>query len=133
VFHPPPPPSPHPTHTPGKSLKCRELSLQSGMDTRDAAVNSLLQDVATLLQLLAKQSGELLSQHLAQTTLPALALPPQLQASYSSDISNSLLRLGTGEGGVPQLTFCVGEDRNSAARQIQLSLRQRPYQSGTEP
>jgi hypothetical protein len=63
------------------------------MDTRDAAVNSLLMDVASLLQLLAKQGGEMLMQHLAATTLPALALPPHLQARCLQQIDPLIIRL----------------------------------------
>lgn len=53
--------------------------LQSGMDVRDAAVNSLLGEVSALLQLLTKQGGDALVQHLVQTVLPPLSLPGEPQ------------------------------------------------------
>lgn len=54
-------------------------ALQSGLDVRDAGVNSLLQDVAALLQLLAQQGGKSLVSYLANQVLPPLSLEPQLQ------------------------------------------------------
>lgn len=60
------------------------VRLQSGLDIRDAAVNSLLGDVAALLHVLAKQVGDPLREHLARSVLPPLSLPRNLQARQSS-------------------------------------------------
>ena len=49
------------------------------MDVRDAGVNSLLGDVAVLLQVLTKQGGEPLIEHLVRNILPQLSLPGDLQ------------------------------------------------------
>ena len=48
--------------------------MQSGLDVRDASVNALLQDVAALLQLLRRQGGNSLLDHLQKQVLPALDL-----------------------------------------------------------
>ena len=50
---------------------------------RDAAVNSLLGDAAALLQLLAKQAGNTLVDHLFRNVLQPLALPSDLQVPLS--------------------------------------------------
>ena len=55
--------------------------LQGNLDPRDAAVNSLLQEVANLLQLLVKQGGEPLVQHLASTVIPQLTVSSDLQVN----------------------------------------------------
>lgn len=60
------------------------FGMQSGMDTRDAAVNSLLQEVTTLLSLLVEQGGEALVQHLASTVLPQNPLPQELKVGSES-------------------------------------------------
>ena len=54
--------------------------IQGNLDVRDAAVNTLLQEVASLLQLLVKQGGKPLIQHLASTTVPQLKMSADLQA-----------------------------------------------------
>lgn len=52
---------------------------QSGLDVRDAAVVSLLGDVAGLLLALIKQGGAPLRQHIAANVLPPLNLAPELR------------------------------------------------------
>lgn len=52
---------------------------QGNLDIRDAAVNTLLQEVASLLQLLVKQGSEPLVQQLASNVIPQLTLSPDLQ------------------------------------------------------
>ena len=58
-----------------------DAGVQSGLDVRDAAVNSLLQEIATLLLHLVEQSGEGLIQHLATSVLPQVGLPQELKVT----------------------------------------------------
>lgn len=73
--------------------------MQSGLDTRDAAVNSLLQEVAQLLQLLVKQGGEPLVQHLASSIIP--------QSALLSDLQVSLYTLASAYGTSTCLLICL--------------------------
>lgn len=59
-----------------------KIHLQSGLDVRDAAVNSLLQDVAALLQLLYRQGGSSLLEYLKSQVLPPLNLNSSSQVRY---------------------------------------------------
>ncbi len=70
------------------------MLMQGNLDVRDAAVNTLLQEVATLLQLLVKQGGEPLIQQLASTVIPQLPLPVDLQVTpvFISSMPASLCR-----------------------------------------